>query len=208
MEGIFLFIVIAVVGSLLKNAGAKQAQAQQNRSRQGSGSTAFEQAKRAAAQVEQQARSAAASRPTGTQNRPAGTQSRPAAGQGTSYANRGTSQRPAPQRPAQRPAQPRSTASGASYGGKMSYQNQVRGSAVNGTGTYRKKFRTGREKWEESSVYEHSNSMDVRYTSRGCGCYGEGDSTSAGRKHGYSSASYDEQRFFNESRAICSGNWS
>lgn len=67
---------------------------------------------------------------------------------------------------------------------------------------------TRREKFERGSAYEHSNRMDVRYTSNGCGCSTGKGNASSGRAHGFSSATYDEARFFKESREICSGNWS
>lgn len=67
---------------------------------------------------------------------------------------------------------------------------------------------TQREKFERNSAYEHSNRMDVRYTSNGCGCSTGKGSTSSGKAHGFSSATYDEEKFFRESREICSGNWS
>lgn len=67
---------------------------------------------------------------------------------------------------------------------------------------------TRREKFERSSAYEHSNRMDVRYTSNGCGCSTGKGNASSGKAHGFSSATYDEARFFKESREICSGNWS
>ena len=67
---------------------------------------------------------------------------------------------------------------------------------------------TKREKFERGSAYEHSNRMDVRYTSNGCGCSTGKGNASSGKAHGFSSATYDEEKFFKESREICSGNWS
>jgi hypothetical protein len=67
---------------------------------------------------------------------------------------------------------------------------------------------TRREKFERSLAYENSNLLDVQYTSNGCGCStGEGNAAS-GSAHGRSSAIYDENRFFKESRKICAGKWS
>lgn len=68
--------------------------------------------------------------------------------------------------------------------------------------------RTRREAFERSSAYEQSNRMDVRYTSNGCGCSTGRGNASSGKAHGSSSAAYDEEKFFRESREICSGNWS
>ena len=67
---------------------------------------------------------------------------------------------------------------------------------------------TRREKFERSSAYERSNLMDVQYTSNGCGCTTGKGNASSGKAHGFSSATYDEARFFKESREICSGKWS
>ena len=67
---------------------------------------------------------------------------------------------------------------------------------------------TRREKFERSSAYERSNLMDVQYTSNGCGCTTGKGNASSGKAHGFSSATYDEERFFKESREICSGKWS
>ncbi len=67
---------------------------------------------------------------------------------------------------------------------------------------------TRREKFERDSAYEKSNRMDVQYTSNGCGCTTGKGNASSGKAHGFSSAMYDENRFFKESREICSGNWS
>ena len=67
---------------------------------------------------------------------------------------------------------------------------------------------TKREKFERKSAYENSNWMDVRYTTSGCGCSTGVGNASSGKAHGFSSAMYDENRFFKESRKICSGNWS
>ncbi len=67
---------------------------------------------------------------------------------------------------------------------------------------------TRREKFERSSAYEHSNRMDVQYTTNGCGCTTGKGNASSGKAHGFSSAMYDENRFFKESREICSGKWS
>lgn len=196
MEGLILFIVIIVISSLAKNVGQK-ASAQQNR-QPGEQSAAYERAQQAAAQRAAHNRAStagqrpAAPRPTGA--RPTG--ARPTGGQ--SAPRRPDAEQPDYRRTAAQRANPAYAAAG-----KRSYQDDVRGK-----GAYGKRPRTQRERWEESSTYEHSNYMDVRYTARGCGCYGEGDSTSAGRKHGFRSATYDEQKFYQESRAICSGNWS
>ena len=67
---------------------------------------------------------------------------------------------------------------------------------------------TQREKFERSSAYESSNLMDVQYTSNGCGCSTGMGNAASGSAHGHSSAMYDENRFFKESRAICAGKWS
>lgn len=67
---------------------------------------------------------------------------------------------------------------------------------------------TKRERFERSSAYESSNRMDVRYTTSGCGCSTGKGNGSSGKAHGFSSAAYDEEKFFRESREICSGNWS
>lgn len=67
---------------------------------------------------------------------------------------------------------------------------------------------TKREKFERSSAYETSNRMDVRYTSNGCGCTTGKGNAAYGSAHGRTNAMYDEERFFKESREICSGNWS
>lgn len=81
-------------------------------------------------------------------------------------------------------------------------------SVTDGQTVYRGKSKRKREQFERESAYENSNTMDVRYTSNGCGCTtGKGNSAS-GSRHGRSSAIYDEARFFKESREICSGNWS
>lgn len=71
-----------------------------------------------------------------------------------------------------------------------------------------RKTLTQREKFERKSAYENSNRMDVRYTTSGCGCSTGVGNASSGKAHGFSSAMYDENRFFKESRKICSGNWS
>ncbi len=67
---------------------------------------------------------------------------------------------------------------------------------------------TKREQFERSSAYEHSNWMDARYTSNGCGCTTGKGNAAYGSAHGRTNAMYDEERFFKESREICSGNWS
>lgn len=67
---------------------------------------------------------------------------------------------------------------------------------------------TNREKFERSSAYENSNRMDVQYTSNGCGCTTGKGNAAYGSSHGRTNAMYDEDKFFKESREICSGNWS
>ena len=110
---------------------------------------------------------------------------------------------------APQPKQRRATAdpgrvSAASVARNKQYTRPV----TDGQTVYRGKPKSKREKFERESAYENSNTMDVRYTSNGCGCTtGKGNSAS-GSRHGKSSAMYDEARFFQESREICSGNWS
>ena len=67
---------------------------------------------------------------------------------------------------------------------------------------------TQRDKFERSSAYESSNLMDVQYTSNGCGCSTGMGNGASGSAHGHSSAMYDENRFFKESRKIGAGKWS
>ena len=87
-------------------------------------------------------------------------------------------------------------------------KSEYRSASSKNSPLMRKKV-TQRDKFERASTnYDTSNLMDVQYTSNGCGCStGEGNAAS-GSAHGRSSAIYDENRFFKESRKICAGKWS